>query len=258
MKFKFIIAFLFFVKLLFAQDIFVCESYSEDGQPVGASNKIKIKPYGSAYYILLDNEKSLNDNFLFLFIDKFYDGKFKPYESKKLELDKEDTWAVTSFEFKDPGVYEIYFLNSSQKRISTQKIEVDFEEEYKVTQPGKQNNNVITTNRNRDFVFCELIINGKPKNPINILSIAQTEGQVFIYIDNHSPFSIEKIKVKYWKVNDNDENRETLVDTKRYKIMPEWSDMFFKYNFNSVGTYRVEVYDYSNNFISANTIEVSN
>ncbi|PID58400.1 MAG: hypothetical protein CR986_07785 [Ignavibacteriae bacterium] len=260
MKLKFIIILLLFVKLTLAQELYVCESYSEDGKPVGVSNNIKIKPYGSAFYILLDNEKPLKDKSLFLFIDKFYDGKFKPFESKKLEVEKEDTWAVTSFEFKDPGVYEIYFLNSSQKRLTTQKLEVDFEEEYKSMRTKKTNNlgNVSFTGTNKSFIFCELVINNKPKNPLSILSLTQSEGKVFVYLNNNSPFGIEKIKVKFWKIDDNDENKEKLIDTKKYKIMPEWSDLFFSYDFDNIGTYRIEIYDYNNNFISANTLEVSN
>jgi hypothetical protein len=243
MKIKTLRCFIFLILLsnvLIAQELFVCESYTEDGTPVGPLNSLEIKPYGTAIYVLLNNEKAIQDPILYLFIDKLVGGKFTPFESKTLSVKKTDTWAVTSFEFKDPGIYELYFLNSSQSRLATGKLEVYFAQD------------------DRKFTFCELVINGKPKNPFTSLSLSRSEGQAFIYLNNQVPFGIEKIKVQVWKRSNKNSNYEELVDSKKFKILPEWSDTFFKYNFVNIGEYKIDIFDINDNFISSNIITVTN
>lgn len=250
------ILFLFFISinLLFSQELYVCESYTEDGSPVGPINNLEIKPYGTAIYILMDNEKEFQDPVLYLFVDKFVDGKFTPFDSKTLSIKKEDTWAVTSFEFKEQGIYEVYFLNSSEQRLASHKIEVVFSQEYL-----SQNTTVARTYMgNSKFVFCELVINGKPTNIFNTISLSRTNGQAYIYLNNYAPFGIDIIKVQVWKRSKTDSNYEELVDSKKYKILPEWSDTFFKYNYTNTGDYKIDVFDNKDNFISSNIITVTN
>lgn len=239
---------------IFAQELFVCESYTEDGTPVGPTNQLEIKPYGTATYVLLDNEKEFNDPLLYLFVDKLIDGKFTPYESKTISIKTNDTWAVTSFEFKEEGTYEIYFLNSSQNRLATNKITTHFSAEF-TEQTISATSNTIADG---DFVFCELVINGKPVNPFNSLSLTRTAGQAFIYLNNYTPFNLEKLKVQVWKRNKNDSSYEELVDSKKYKILPEWKDTFFKYIFTNTGEFKIDVLDSTDSFISSSILTITN
>lgn len=245
---------LLFSNVLLAQELYVCESYTEDGTPVGPINSLEIKPYGTAIYVMLKNEKEIKDPILYLFVDKLVGGKFTPFDSKTLSVKKTDTWTVTNFEFKEAGIYELYFLNSSQSRLATGKLEVYFtREDKKLTFPPSQN--VIG---GVQFTFCELVINGKPKNPLTSLSLSRSGGQAFIYLNNHVPFGIEKIKVQVWKRSIQKSNNEELIDSKKYKILPEWSDTFFKYNFTNIGEYKIDIFDANDNFISSNIITVIN
>jgi hypothetical protein len=237
----------------FAQDLYFCESYTEDGQPIGPINKLEIKPYGTAIYILLDNNSQFNDPLLYLFIDKLVDDKFVPHDSKTINVKNEDDWAVTSYEFSEQGIYEAYFLNSSQSRIATGRLSTYFSEEY--------TNQVFTpTSRSSgdcEFVFCELVINGKPVNQFNSVSLARTEGQVFIYLNYFMPFGIDKFQVQVWERSTSNSNYEELIDSKKFKILPEWEDTFFRYIFRKVGEYKIDIYDDDNNFIASNVITVT-
>lgn len=257
MKIKILRYFLFlilFSNALIAQELYVCESYTEDGTPVGPLNSLEIKPYGTAIYVLLNNEKAIENPILYLFIDKLIGGKFTPFESKTLSVKKTDTWAVTSFEFKDPGIYELYFLTSSQSRLATGKLEVYFtQDNIKQVFPPSQ-----STIGKVQFIFCELVINGKPKNPFTSLSLSSSEGQSFIYLNNQVPFGIEIIKVQVWRRSNTNNNYEELVDSKKFKILPEWSDTFFKYNFINVGNYKIDIFDNNDNFIASNIITIIN
>ena len=108
------------------------------------------------------------------------------------------------------------------------------------------------------FTFCEMVINGKPINAFNILSLARTEGQAFFFLDNHVPFGIEKIKIQIWKRSNEDSSYEQLVDSRKYKILPEWKDTFIKYVFTNLGEYKVDVFDFEDNFIASNVLTVTN
>ncbi len=257
MKIRILKNFIFLIlisNVLLAQELYVCESYTEDGTPVGPLNSLEIKPYGTAIYVLLKNEKAIKDPVLYLFVDKLVEGKFTPFESKTLSVKKTDTWTVTSFEFKESGIYELYFLNSSHSRLVTGKLEVYYahDDRKQIIFPSQ---NVIG---GVQFIFCELVINGKPKNPFTSLSLSRSGGQTFIYLNNHVPFGLEKIKVQVWKRSNQDSNNEELIDSKKYKILPEWNDTFFKYNFINIGEYKIDIFDKNDNFISSNIIAVTN
>ena len=255
---RFIIKLLLLVQfwgmILNAQEIYLCTSYSEDGTPIGVKNKFEIKPYGSAIYVLIDNDKKFNDPLLYMFIDKLVDDRFTPFDSKTIEVDETDTWAVTNFEFKEPGMYEIYFLNSSQNRLASIKAEVTVTAEFSNTFSNQLYNSQVDC----EFIFCELVINGKPVNRFNTISLSNFGGQVFIYLDNKIQFGIDKIKVQIWKRSRENSNYEELVDTKKFRILPEWRDTFFKYVFTQVGEFKIDVLDSENNFIASNIITVQN
>ncbi len=241
---------------IFAQELYFCESYTEDGVPVGPLNSLEIKPYGTAIYVLIENSKEFNDPILYLFIDKYIDGKLSAFDSKTINIEKNDTWAVTSFEFKEEGTYEAYFLNSSHTRLASSKIEVHFSKDF--SSNPNSSSYISHSSGDCEFTFCEMVINGKPINAFNILSLAHTDGQAFFFLNNHVPFGIEKITIQVWKRSEQDNNYEKLIDSKKYKILPEWNNAYIKYIFTSPGKYKIDIFDIDNNFISSNSLEVTN
>ena len=60
MKFfvHFFILFFTFIITSYSQEIYFCESYTENGVPIGPTNKLEIKPWGTAIYTLLDNNNA--------------------------------------------------------------------------------------------------------------------------------------------------------------------------------------------------------
>ena len=251
-KILFVLMFLF--SKILSQEIFLCNSYTEDGVPIGPKNKFEIKPYGSAVYVLIDNGKEFDDPLLYMFVDKLVGDRFIPFDSKTVEVDKKETWAVTSFEFKEEGTYELYFLNSSQNRLATIKAEISLTDEFSNT----FTNPIYRSNTDCEIIFCELVINGKPVNQFSTLSLSNYGGQVFIYLDNKVPFGLERIKVQVWKRSKQNSNYEELLDTKKYRILPEWRDTFFRYVFTQVGEFKIDVFDSENNFIASNIITIQN
>lgn len=238
----------------YSQEIFLCNSYTEDGTPIGPKNKFEIKPYGSAVYVLIDNEAPFNDPLVYMFVDKLVDDRYIPFDSKTVEVETNATWAVTSFEFKEAGTYEIYFLNSSQNRLAAIKAEISLADQYS----HSFTNPVFRSDTDCEFVFCELVINEKPVNQFSTISLSNFGGQVFIYLNNKIPLGIERIKIQVWKRSKENSNYEELIDTKKFRILPEWKYTFFRYVFTQVGEFKVDIFDSDNNFIASNIITVQN
>lgn len=245
---------LLYSTLCYAQEVYVCESYSENGKPIGVKNKFEIQPYGKAVYILIDNENNFDDPLLYMFVDKLSDNKFIPFDSKTITVDEQSTWAVSNFEFSEPGIYEIYFLNSSQNRLASIQIETYYADEF--------NNQIVSPSYSYDgdceLVFCELVINGKPVNQFSTISLSNFGGQVFIYLNNKVPFNIDRFQIQVWKRSQVNSNYEELIDSKKFRILPEWRDAFFRYIFTQVGDFKIDVFDRDNNFIASNILTVQN
>jgi len=239
---------------LYSQELYLCESYTEDGSPIGPLNKLEIRPYGTAVYILLDNETEFGDPILYLFIDKLVDNKYMPYDSKTINVKVDDNWAVTSFEFKEPGNYEVYFLNSSQNKLATNKVSTYFADAF----VDQVLNSTFRSTSGCELIFCELVINGNPVNPFSSFSLSKFGNQAFIYLNNYADFGIDTIKVQVWRRSNVNTNYEELIDSKKYKIFPEWSDTFFRYNFVQIGEFKIDVFDQNDNFISSNIITITN
>jgi len=105
---------------LFSQNVYFCESYTEQGVPIDASVNVKIKPGGGNIYILLDNAgKPIHDDMIYLFIDKMVNGKFEPHDSKPIDIREGRTWAVFDYGFKEEGEYKANFVNTRNQLIAT-------------------------------------------------------------------------------------------------------------------------------------------
>ncbi|MFZ1289171.1 MAG: hypothetical protein WAR79_03735 [Melioribacteraceae bacterium] len=238
----------------FAQNIYVCESYSEEGNPIGIINKLETKAYGKAVNVLIDNEKKINSNILYLFIDKLSNGKYVPFDSKILNVDKEKLWAAIKYEFHEAGVYELYFLNASEEKITSLKLEVKI-----LNDRGFENFSGSSGGLgNAQFVFCDMIVNNKPMNPISQLSLSTRNGETYVFINNYSPFSTDKIVVKIWERQENSSEYKELISTKKFKVTPKWSITFFKLTFDKVGDYKIDVNDNNNKLIVSNILTVIN
>jgi len=240
---------------VYSQEIFFCESYMEDGTPVGPTNQLNIKPWGAAIYILLDNNKTpFNEPLLNVFVDKKNGDKYSPFESKTIEVDAKNTWAVTNFEFKEAGTYRIYFLNASQKKIAVNMLKVNFAEGVL----SGINPNESISDGSVEMLFCQMVINDKPINAFDNLSISRTGGRAIIYLNNYTAFDTEILTMQVWRKNVEDSEFGELVAKKRYQLIPEWNETFIKYRFEQSGEYKFDIFNRNETLISSNTIVVRN
>jgi hypothetical protein len=231
----------------------------EDGTPVGPTNQLKIKPWGTVIYILLDNNKKpFNEPILNIFVDKKNGDKYSPFESKTIEVKTKSTWAVTNFEFKEAGTYQVYFLNAAQKKIAVNMLKVSFSEGVISGSNPNPNTNVSYSEGSTEMLFCQMVIDDKPINPFDHLSISRTGGRAIIFLNNSSPFNTDALTMQVWKKTSLDSDYGQLVTKKRYQLLPEWNETFIKYKFQQPGEYKFDIYNKDDNLISSNRIVVTN
>jgi hypothetical protein len=241
---------------LFAQQVYFVESYTEDGDPIGAANEWEIKPWGSFIYILLDSEEdSLTGNILYLFIDKKEDGVFQPFDSKTINLGFNQQWVVYNYKFTQTGEYDVYFITSDQQRFAGERVRIKFEESF--TNP--------TTKVGRSYydnckmIFCrKVLVGGKPLGVTNSLKLSNSSGSIYVLLNNYRAMNTSKILVDIWRKKNRAYEYDEFIESKKFRINPDWPDTFFKYSFTRPGEYKITVYDENESLIKSGFFTVTN
>ena len=236
-----------------AQKIYFCRGVTNDGAPLNIVHSFEIDPAGNYLYVVLNNdERPLKSDMLYLFVDKFVGTVYEPFDSKVIKIDSGATWASFNYKFAEPGDYKIYFINIKQKKIAESTITVKLKEEY------VQERSAVTSSYYDycQFVFCEIVLGGKP---VRIKSRAYTkknEGLMYAYINNGAPLNTNVIIVDIWKRGENSFDYDEFVETKKFKVDPEWTDTYFKYQFKKPGAYKFTVYNQNEVIMCKNYITV--
>ncbi len=242
-----------FVSSGFSQSIYFCTGHTEDGNPINSVKHLKIKPSGSYLFILFNNDgRKIKTQLLYLFIDKKTDGKFEPFDSKVLRITNDQTWTAYNYKFTEPGKYSIYFLNSKQNKIAGDTLTVELEES-----PYPNRSNVTSDYYyNCEFVFCEIVLGGRPIRITNRAYLKKNNGLIYAYLNNGAPLKTSVLIVDIWKKDKHAFKYDQFVETKYYRIDPTWPDAYFKYTFKEPGEYKFSVYNESEALIKTNYIQV--
>lgn len=228
---------------LLSQNVYFCESYTEQGVPIDASVNVKIKPGGGNIYILLDNAgKPIHDDMIYLFIDKMINGKFEPHDSKPIDIREGRTWAVFDYSFKEEGEFKANFVNTRNQLIATGKVNILYDKTY--FKPSETYNpNYYDYSR---IVFAKAIIEGKPFDEKESFKLENGGSIIFAYLNTGKTLNTEKIVVEIYLDENGDRNFDQHVDSKKFKVDPAWRDTFFRYTIKKAGIYKFEVYNENN------------
>ncbi len=235
-----------------SQNLYFCTGHTSNGAPINQTNTLKIEPSGSYIFILLQNYQKLKPQLFYLFIDKKNGKAYDPFDSKVIRLFKKKSWLVYNYKFTEPGKYKVYFLDSEQKKIAQDTLRVRLKEKYLTDK-------IIATSdyyANCEFLFCEIVLGGKPVHIRDKAFLKKNHGLMFGYLDNGLPLNSSKLIVDVWIKNPETGDFDELYETKRFKIVPEWSFTYFKYIFKKPGYYKFSVYNEDNVLIKSAYISV--
>ena len=223
-----------------AQQVYFVDSYTEDGEPIGAKNVWTVKPWGSFIYILLDTENNvLPGNVIYLFIDKKNGDAYEAFDSKAINIDQKPKWVVYNYKFTQVGEYDVYFITNEQKRFAGEKVTITYEESY--SRPKVTTNSVYYDNCS--IVFCKkILVGGEPLGEVSSISLSQL-STIYIQINNRRSLNTGKILVDIWRKKNRLFEYDEFVESKKYRINPDWNDAYFKYTFTTPGEYKFSIYN---------------
>ncbi len=239
----------------YAQTVYVADSVTEDNEPINAKNHWEIDAWGKTLHVILDREEQpIKGNIVYLFIDKFMNGEYSPFDSKSVNIQQGVRRIKYDYNFSEVGKYKLYYINISQEKLASVVITI--------TEKSKRKNKVVKRSNYYDNVkllFCEkVLVGGTPIGIKKRASLSENNGQIYIKLTNLSPLKTEIILVDIWRKEHRSFEYDEYVESKKYKISPSWADAYFKYRFLKPGEYKIVIYNQAEVLISTGYINVLN
>ena len=249
MKIKYVLLFVIFILFtssIGAQQVYFCESITDNGEPVNAKPEWKLEDGEVDVKILYDNgKKIITGNLLYLFVDKKYDDTFEPFDSKTIRIEEDKTWLDYEYTFLEEGEYDIYFMDFSRNKLAAKKINILKESSVVRQTTATSQERLFSSNyyAGIKLTYAERVISDKPVNKRDYTSLSKFNGEIYTHLKHYKPLNTDTVYVEVWfKEPDWDEFSE-FIESKKYRINQYWSDTFFRYKFNKVGVYKFMIYD---------------
>ena len=236
------------------QTVYVAQSITEQNEPINAHNYWEIEPWGKSLFIILDNEnQNLDGNIVYLFIDKYIDGKYQPFDSKSINIQENSRRIKYDYKFSGTGKYKLYFINISQENIASTIVTIS--EKVRKQNTTKRSNYYDSV----ELIFCEkVLVGGTPIGITKRASLRENGGQIYIKLTNFSPLKSEVILVDFWRKEYRSFEYDEYLESKKFRIDPEWFDTYFKYKFPKAGEYKIVIYNQEEVLIKTGYINVLN
>jgi len=228
--------FLLFLSEIFSQEIIFCKAVNENGDPIGIISNRKVET-NNKIFILIKNNNKLEQQGMNLLIEKINNNIKQSIFSSTIKFSNLKNWAAYDYSFNQEGTYSVSLINDKGENLSTAFILV---EDFKNNFIGINDYEVFPNSR---IIFCEKVISNKPFNIKDKISLRFQNGEVFIYFINNRPLNTNIIQVRIWKKKNVNGPYEDFVDFKKFKIEPEWYDTYFKYQFQTEGYYRLDIFN---------------
>lgn len=101
-----------------------CEEVTSDGRPVTPSDVFNISSEGGFVYVLVDHSKSLNTTEII--VDIYTGEKYsKRIETKRIPVQKDQTWVKFKYTFSKPGNYKFIAYNKNETLINSGYITIE-------------------------------------------------------------------------------------------------------------------------------------
>ncbi len=237
----------------YAQTVYVSDTVTEDNEPINAKNHWEIEAWGKTLHVILDTEEQpIKGNIVYLFIDKFIDGEYSAFDSKSVNIQQGARRVKYDYNFTEVGKYKLYYINISQEKLASVVITV--------TEKSKKKDRTVKRSNYYDnvkLIFCEkVLVGGTPIGIKKRASLSENNGQIFIKLTNFSPLKTGVILVDFWRKEHRSFEYDEYIESKKYKVSPDWADTYFKYRFLKAGEYKIVIYNQAEVLISTGYINV--
>jgi hypothetical protein len=231
-----------------AQKLYICDSYTERGDPIGALYKTEFDSTEGlyAYALFTYNNYKLKSDMLYLLVDKFIGGKPMPFDSRALQTDPSRSWIVYDYKFRESGQYVFHIADAFGNKLASYKVTLT--NSYKPEPTSSQDALYYS---NCEIIFCARVLSGKPLRQFKALTMNNNDRTVAVMLNNKRPLKTGRILVVIWRRNDTSYEYDSFVSSKRFMIQPDWDDTFFNYKFDDPGEYKFSFYDENEKLIKS-------
>ncbi|MFN3403790.1 MAG: hypothetical protein ACK40G_06820 [Cytophagaceae bacterium] len=95
------------------QKVYLCEKFTENGEPVKPANVWTINQSGGVVSILFQNgDKIIPTDKLNILIDKYDNDTYVPFDVKAISFDADKNWTSMNYRFHSEGNYRITFTDN--------------------------------------------------------------------------------------------------------------------------------------------------
>lgn len=253
MKRVFYCVFIFFSIGLNAQSLDICGSFPENGKGCEYFKNWNIDIDGGTLYFLYKQPKKLsNDLTLNIYRKEWgFAGLYPETPDHTVNFnihnDYEGSWAVTSFNFKDKGDYQIV-VNKGKKKLDYRFISVFFIKNNEASDDKYA--------KAKMAVVEKIDTSTGPIKHISTFSLPE-EGKkdLFIVVGNYKPFNLDLLRLKI-NYSTTATEKKGLLESINLNINPNWNYAIQPYTFTKKGYYQIEALDEFNKYIYYVNIEI--
>lgn len=238
---------------VFSQQIYFCEDYTTEGEPVRQKDSWNVVGSEQTIYVILKaGDQLIKGPIVYMFIDKGDEGQYYPFDSKAIKFERDKEWLVYRYKVTESGKYSFYFQDAQENEIAQKYVTVRLSSDSYFS-PGNSNSLYYEGSK---VSFCEVVIEGRPINIRGTQSFSIHGHLCYIHINNFRPMNTSKILVYFWRKESKSFKYDEFFDTKKYQVSPEWSDAFFKYSFKETGDYKIIIYNENEMIIGNGFIQI--
>jgi hypothetical protein len=231
---------LFFAVLTYcmnAQTMLVCKYVNEVGEVIDLYSYNDI-PLNIPVTIFIRRNSNTSPNTSFFFSIERIDGSNRVNGLDKVISFSEKEWTEIKYSFLRSGAYELVLKDRSKRIVKTIPLMI------------KASNREISADehaaskyQSATAIFAKRIFNEKPQRVTNSVSLSEDEGNVYVYLVTGDPLNTDRLLIKVWKKSNYSAHYDTLVESKKFSVSPDWESTYFKLGFKEAGSYKIFVYD---------------
>lgn len=233
---------------LSAQKLYVCNSFTERGEPIDAIYKADFDPSAglSAYALFAFEGSKPRSDLLYLFIDKIIDGKPAPFDSRSMQINSRKNWIAENYDFKESGSYVLYVADSFGSRLASSRVILN-EKKSERDNPSAD----ALYYSNSEIIFCQMVQAGRPLREFKALNMDDRDRTIAVMLNNKKPLKTGKLMVVVWMKNDNTVDYDVFVSSRKFMVQRDWDDTYFNYTFRKPGEYKFSLYDENEKLIKS-------
>ncbi len=225
-----------------AQRVYFCESYTEDGDPVGINSAWTITADAGYVYVLFNQADVIQAEELVFSIDKLLDGSYKSYSTRYVKNDPKKKWALLDYNFTEDGSYKVS-VGAGGNVFASEYVSISWKA------PSDTDDNDVLKFIESDISVCKDVANELPIGQSETFTLEPGGNNLYVYADIMRTIDSDEVILDIYKKDTGTGNFE-FKDSMTYTVTSSWEKLWLKYFFTEPGDYEISVYTKENVWVN--------